>query len=224
MVAFAKPYTSRRKNVPEDPFGNIIDFGGSEAGENPFRFSTKYLDDETRLVYFGHRFYSAELGRWLNRDPIEEEGGFNIYAFVENAPVFLIDVGGMRPIRPTPRPRTPIAPGLSCGTPPPCRATCNRLRVPIARVACLNRCLSALADFTAWYNANLNLRWTLGLTPCPCSIGCASDGDNRTEGEVLNATRQWHCFLFAIASPVRYQSRGVRVGATACRAAESIFS
>ena len=32
-----------------------------------------------------------ELGRWLNRDPIEEEGGFNLYGFVQNNPVDGID-------------------------------------------------------------------------------------------------------------------------------------
>jgi hypothetical protein len=28
--------------------------------------------------------YDPTLGRWLNRDPIEEDGGVNLYAFVEN--------------------------------------------------------------------------------------------------------------------------------------------
>jgi len=30
----------------------------------------------------GYRFYNPELGRWINRDPIEEEGGLNLYGFV----------------------------------------------------------------------------------------------------------------------------------------------
>ena len=42
------------------------------------------LDDETSLVYYNYRYYSPELGRWLSRDPIEEEGGWNLYAMEMN--------------------------------------------------------------------------------------------------------------------------------------------
>ena len=57
-----------------DPFGNTIVANGSEAGSNPFRFSTKSLDTETGLSYYGYRYYSPELGRWTTRDPIKEFG------------------------------------------------------------------------------------------------------------------------------------------------------
>jgi len=30
----------------------------------------------------GHRSYNPDSGRWLNRDPIEEDGGPNIFGFV----------------------------------------------------------------------------------------------------------------------------------------------
>jgi RHS repeat-associated protein len=30
---------------------------------NPFRFSTKYQDDETDLLYYGRRYYNASTGR-----------------------------------------------------------------------------------------------------------------------------------------------------------------
>jgi RHS repeat-associated protein len=32
------------------------------AKVNPFRFSTKYQDDETDLLYYGHRYYKASTG------------------------------------------------------------------------------------------------------------------------------------------------------------------
>ena len=35
------------------------------AKANPFRFSTKYQDDETDLLYYGYRYYDASKGRWL---------------------------------------------------------------------------------------------------------------------------------------------------------------
>jgi RHS repeat-associated protein len=76
------------------PFGELIRSTGPASRLNPFQFSTKYLDQETDLSYYGHRYYSASLGRWLNRDPIEEEDGPNVYAFVRNRPITLFDILG----------------------------------------------------------------------------------------------------------------------------------
>ena len=53
-----------------DPFGNIIRASGIHAETNPFRFSSKFTDDETGLVYYGYRYYDPPRGRWLSRDPI----------------------------------------------------------------------------------------------------------------------------------------------------------
>lgn len=78
-----------------DAYGNLIAQWGAYADENPFRFSTKYFDAETKLYYYGHRYYSAKLGRWLNRDPLEEAGGVNLYEFVSNAPSGLLDPLGL---------------------------------------------------------------------------------------------------------------------------------
>jgi YD repeat-containing protein len=39
-----------------DPFGNLLSAEGPAAAQIPFRFSTKYTDAETRLVYYGFRF------------------------------------------------------------------------------------------------------------------------------------------------------------------------
>ena len=63
------------------PFGDLIRATGPMAKANPFRFSTKSQDDETDLLYYGYRYYSASTGRWLSRDPIEERGGLNLYGF-----------------------------------------------------------------------------------------------------------------------------------------------
>ena len=86
-----------------DPFGNTIrqnvtPAGNSLAttlGENPFRFSTKFTDDESKLIFYGYRYYSAGLGRWLNRDFIEEGGGLNLYAFCLNNAAFQVDFLGL---------------------------------------------------------------------------------------------------------------------------------
>ena len=60
-----------------------------------FRYSTKYLDPESGLYYYGYRFYSPILARWLTRDPIEEQGGLNLYGFCGNNGVGLYDINGM---------------------------------------------------------------------------------------------------------------------------------
>jgi RHS repeat-associated protein len=73
-----------------DPFGNIVN-GVPQTDDNPFRFSTKYYDEETGLYYYGYRYYSEELGRWWSRDPIGEKGGYNLYLFVQNNPIVLTD-------------------------------------------------------------------------------------------------------------------------------------
>jgi RHS repeat-associated protein len=65
------------------------------ASENNYRFSTKYADDETGLYYYGYRYYSPPEGRWVNRDPIGEAGGFNPYAFLQNRVLGEIDRQGL---------------------------------------------------------------------------------------------------------------------------------
>ena len=77
-----------------DPYGNLIASSGSLADVNPFRFSTKYFDQETNLYYYGYRYYLPELGRWNRKDPIGERGGRNLYNFVRNQPITSIDFLG----------------------------------------------------------------------------------------------------------------------------------
>jgi len=71
-----------------DAYGNIIHYRGTAGGVGArmFCFSTKYLDTElagstvtgavgnTGLYYYGYRYYAPRLGRWMSRDPIEENG------------------------------------------------------------------------------------------------------------------------------------------------------
>ncbi len=77
------------------PFGEVIRATGPMAKVNPCRFSTKYLDDETDLLYYGLRYYNPGAGRWLSRDAIEEEGSVNLYGFVLNAPLNFVDDNGL---------------------------------------------------------------------------------------------------------------------------------
>ena len=77
-----------------DAFGKTIAQSGSMADVFRHRFSTKYYDSETGFYYYGYRYYFPELRRWLSRDPLEEEGGENLYAFSANSPIYNIDFLG----------------------------------------------------------------------------------------------------------------------------------
>ena len=80
-----------------DPFGALVVAVGNSAYDNPFRFSTKYQDDETVLLYYGYRYLSPNSGRWVSRDPIGERGGRNLFSFVSNDPVDWADILGTSP-------------------------------------------------------------------------------------------------------------------------------
>ena len=78
-----------------DAFGNTLEAVGPRAAENPYRFSTKELHGPSGLYDYGFRFYSPGMGRWLNRDPLQEEGGINLYGMVGNNPINNVDEYGL---------------------------------------------------------------------------------------------------------------------------------
>ena len=77
------------------PFGEVIRTTGPMAKANPMRFSTKYQDDESDLVYYGYRYYKPSTGTWVSRDPADEDGGLNLYGFLQNASLDSIDKLGL---------------------------------------------------------------------------------------------------------------------------------
>jgi len=102
-------------NYEYGPFGEVIRATGPMAKANPIRFSTKYDDDESDLLYYGYRYYKPSTGTWVNRDPLDEIGfnmlllssrpqfGFedqngkvNLYDFVQNEPVQSFDRFGLQ--------------------------------------------------------------------------------------------------------------------------------
>lgn len=78
-----------------DPFGQTIRASGTMATVNPVRFSSKVVDNETDYAYYGYRYLNPNSGRWLNRDPIQERGGENLYGFIRNKSTKGVDPRGL---------------------------------------------------------------------------------------------------------------------------------
>ena len=90
-----------------DPYGNTIASMGVHADAIPFRFSSKYVDVETDLYYYGYRFYSPTLGRWISRDPLANilwpsprylslsQTENEIYSYTKNNPLSHYDYLGL---------------------------------------------------------------------------------------------------------------------------------
>jgi RHS repeat-associated protein len=79
-----------------DPFGRTVAQCGSYADQNLWRFGTKQIEPAWNLYYYGYRFYSPNLHTLLNRDPIGEWGGVDLYSFAGNAPSCLNDALGLK--------------------------------------------------------------------------------------------------------------------------------
>jgi RHS repeat-associated protein len=73
-----------------DPSFNII-----PAYDWSWLFHGEESDQETGWYNYGYRYYIPEFGRWISRDPIGEEGGNNLYAFVFNDPIMFSDYLGL---------------------------------------------------------------------------------------------------------------------------------
>jgi RHS repeat-associated protein len=57
--------------------------------------STENQRFSSAAKYYGYRYYDPLTGRWPSRDPIEEEGGMNLYGFVCNDSIKKIDLFGL---------------------------------------------------------------------------------------------------------------------------------
>ncbi len=60
---------------------------------NSVGFTGHLYDQATGLTYFGARWYDADTGKFLSRDPIQD--GWNWYAYVGGDPVNFVDLWGL---------------------------------------------------------------------------------------------------------------------------------
>ncbi|MFO0832160.1 MAG: RHS repeat-associated core domain-containing protein [Phycisphaerales bacterium] len=77
------------------PFGETLTSEGDNLSQQMVRFSSKYSDEETGLVYYGYRYYSPGTGRWISIDPSGTMGGDNLLALRGNSPTSSIDFLGL---------------------------------------------------------------------------------------------------------------------------------
>ncbi len=85
----------RRALYEYRPYGGLVTSEGNMAQENKFRFSCEYMDDELGLIYYNYRHLNPHDGRWISRDPIMEQGGWNLFAFVGNKIFNQADILGL---------------------------------------------------------------------------------------------------------------------------------
>jgi RHS repeat-associated protein len=76
-----------------DPYGRRTKLSG--AFDSDFGFTGHYYHVPSGLHFAPFRAYSAELGRWISRDPIGESGGINLYGYVAASPVSMWDPLGL---------------------------------------------------------------------------------------------------------------------------------
>ena len=79
------------KRLITDSAGTVLN--GSSL-DLVFAFHGEYEDAETDWHNYGYRYYCPDLGRWLSKDPIREEGGTNLYGFANNNSIEFVDVLG----------------------------------------------------------------------------------------------------------------------------------
>lgn len=63
--------------------------------EVDLRYTGHYYHAKSGLYLTPYRAYNSVLGRWINRDPIEENGGINLYGYVSNKPIIFSDPLGL---------------------------------------------------------------------------------------------------------------------------------
>jgi RHS repeat-associated protein len=84
---------SIRARYDYDSFGRSTKISGDLEAD--FGFTGFYRHQSSGLSLTFYRAYDPALGIWLSRDPIEEEGGINLYGYVDNNPFNGIDLLGL---------------------------------------------------------------------------------------------------------------------------------
>ncbi|MDD2599723.1 MAG: RHS repeat-associated core domain-containing protein [Kiritimatiellae bacterium] len=76
-------------------FGETLVSTGAKKDDFTHWWSTKPFDPVTGFSEYEYRKYLPPIGRWLNRDPIGEIGGLNLYGMTRNRNINEIDINGL---------------------------------------------------------------------------------------------------------------------------------
>ena len=70
---------------------------------------SKFNEKAVHVADYLYRYYDPLTGRWPSRDPIEEEGGMNLYGYIKNDAIYNVDLVGLL-ITPLGPPISPVPP------------------------------------------------------------------------------------------------------------------
>ena len=74
-----------------DPYGTQVD---TATNTTDIKYGELFTNQQTGLYLASFRAYDTLLGRWLNRDPLQETGGLNLYRYALGNPLSLTDRSG----------------------------------------------------------------------------------------------------------------------------------
>jgi RHS repeat-associated protein len=114
-----------------DPWGNLL----QGSGGGGYAYTGREWDSETGLYYYRARYYDPKIGRFLREDPIGHASGPNLYQYVSNDPVLLVDPSGRQSL---------VPPGHPSNVPVPKGCTAKPWRL-------LDKNTVDLRTFTRWF-------------------------------------------------------------------------
>ena len=99
MSSNVTPTTSTERCASRDSASEIVSEQRFSSAGNPYLYAGRRLDPETEFFYFRHRYYDAEVGRFLQRDPMgmyyDGLNHGNAYTYVGNSPYSYSDPMGL---------------------------------------------------------------------------------------------------------------------------------
>ncbi len=109
----ARRFSYAAYGKPEYRLANFTTISSNNAYYWDTFYTGRWYEEDyyVRLYHYRNRFYHAELGRFVNRDPIGYGGGFNLYEYVGDSPINKIDPSGLSS---TPPKRPCECSGMNC--------------------------------------------------------------------------------------------------------------